>query len=214
VRAIVLFADVTASRRNSADVAAWLRRVTRELDDAYGGQRLASFGFTQGDELQGLLRPTADPFSAVLRVGLHPEARRVRWAIAAGEVESGRGPATQRTGPAFLVARELIGVARAERDELRVRTGDEATDALLDDVAPLLPLLLGDLTDRQRQIARLMLVDGLRQADAAERLEIKRPTASVLAERARVREIERLARGLGRLVRHGLDGVAGADPAA
>jgi DNA-binding transcriptional regulator LsrR (DeoR family) len=46
-----------------------------------------------------------------------------------------------------------------------------------------------------------MLVDGLRQAEVAERLRIARPTVSVAVERARVREIGRLRHALLALVR-------------
>ena len=44
----------------------------------------------------------------------------MRWAIVLGEVEPGRGPATRRTGPAFLHARETIELARGQRDTLLV----------------------------------------------------------------------------------------------
>ena len=70
-----------------------------DLEAAYPREaRLASFGFTQGDEIQGLLAPDADPFLAVLRGALRPDARKLRWAFVAGEVEPGSGPATERTG--------------------------------------------------------------------------------------------------------------------
>jgi hypothetical protein len=45
-------------------------------------------------------------------------------------------------------------------------------------------------------MARLLLVDGLRLAEVAERLEVSRATVSVVAGRGRVREIGRLARAL------------------
>ena len=66
VLGIVLFGDVVASRGvpRSAD---WLRSLREELDAAYGDERLAPFEFTQGDELQGLLAPAADPFEAAVR---------------------------------------------------------------------------------------------------------------------------------------------------
>jgi DNA-directed RNA polymerase specialized sigma24 family protein len=127
----------------------------------------------------------------------------MRWAIVAGLVEEGTGPATQRTGPAFLTARSLVDEARAERDSLRAISGHAWTDGVLAGTAPLLGALLGDLTDRQREVARLILVDGLRRAGAAETLGISRPTVSVLASRGRVREIGRLAGSLAELFRHG-----------
>jgi predicted XRE-type DNA-binding protein len=51
----------------------------------------------------------------------------------------------------------------------------------------------------------LLLLDGLRQVEAAERLGIARPTVSVLAERAHVREIAGLADALRTLFVQGID---------
>jgi DNA-directed RNA polymerase specialized sigma24 family protein len=198
--AIVLVGDVVGSRRDPAAAAEWLRAVAADLDARYGRQRLADFAFTQGDELQGLLATDADPFLAVLAAGLRDDARRMRWAISVGEVAPGRGPAIERSGPAFIAARDRLAVAKAARDDLTVVTGDGSADALFDDIAPLLAGLVADLTPRQRVVARLLLVDGIRQADAAERLAVSRATISVVAARGRVREIGRLARALRRLL--------------
>jgi predicted DNA-binding protein (UPF0251 family) len=118
-------------------------------------------------------------------------------------VEPGEGPATQWTGPAFLAARELIELARRRRDRLVVRSGDAGTDELLDDVAPVLGLLLAELTPSQRRVARLLVLEGVRQAEAAERLRVARPTVSVASERAHVRDIERLWRATLTLLRQG-----------
>jgi DNA-binding CsgD family transcriptional regulator len=210
-RGIALFGDVIASR--SAPIAStdWLRRLSAELDEAYGGQRLAAFAFTQGDELQGLLVSGADPLEAVLRAGFAPDRRAMRWAVAAGAVDVGRGPATERTGAAFLAARAALTRARAERDGLVVSSGDPDSDSLLSEIAPILATLLADLTDRQRAIGRLIIVDGLRQADAATRLRISRPTVSVAVGRAHLREISRLASAIRVLF---AQGSAAATPAA
>jgi len=207
--ALVLFGDVVRSRDDSPRSTAWLRALIRELEHAYpSGDRLAPFAFTQGDELQGLLSTDADPFAAVLRATLHERALPMRWVIVAGTVEPGRGPATERTGPAFLEARRLLEAGRTRRDGLRVQVGDPRTDDLLEELAPLLAELLADLTERQRMIARLMLVEGVRQSDVAERLGVSRATISVMAERARVRRIEGLLGVLRRIV---TDGVAAAE---
>ena len=209
-RALVLFGDVVGSRMDGPGAAAWLRALVAELDETYHAQALAPFGFTQGDELQGLLASEADPLEAVFRAALRdePDPPEMRWVVAAGPVEPGEGPATQRTGPAFLAARELSGLARRRRDRLLVRTGDAATDELLDDVAPLLGMLLAGLTDRQRLVGKLLLVDGLRQSEVAERLDIARPTVSVVAERAHVRDLERLRHAIVSLLRTGVDRAA------
>jgi len=204
VDGIVIFGDVVRSRRDATGSTAWLRALATELAVAVPpADRLAEFEFTQGDELQGLLAPAVDPFRAIVRAGLHPDRRPMRWVVVAGDVDPGDGPATQRTGTAFLRARERLVEAAARRDGLAAESGDPAADALLDDIAPLLAELLDDLTDRQRVVARLILVEGLRQSQAAERLGVSRATVSVAADRAHVRSIGRLAGALGRLFAEG-----------
>jgi DNA-binding CsgD family transcriptional regulator len=193
--ALVLFGDVIRSRREPVAATEWLRILTTDLNDAYSaGERLAPFEFTQGDEIQGLLARSADPLRSVLRATLHPAAAKMRWVVVAGEVDPGHGPATQRSGPAFIAARERLTVAATRRELLAVISGDPATDDLLDGLAPLLGELLADLTDRQREIAWPILVEGLRRSEAAERLGVSRATVSVAAERAHLRSIGELAR--------------------
>jgi DNA-binding NarL/FixJ family response regulator len=118
----------------------------------------------------------------------------MRWVIVRGSVDPGSGPATQRSGPAFIAARERLAAAATRRERIAVVSGDPETDSLLDGLAPLLGELLADLTDRQRVIARLLLVEGLRRSEAAERLGVSRATVSVGADRAHVRSIGELAR--------------------
>ena len=80
MNAIVLFGDVVDSRRDSPAATAWLRTLADELAGAYPpAARLADFEFTQGDELQGLLVPGADPLVAVVRAWLHPDGLPMRW---------------------------------------------------------------------------------------------------------------------------------------
>jgi len=208
--ALVVFGDVVRSRRNAQAGTAWLRELIATLEAAYlPSSRLAPFGFTQGDELQGLLREDADPLEAILRGSLGEGALPMRWVVVAGEVEPGGGPATERTGPAFIAARDLLETARARSDGLLIRVGRPQADELLEVLAPLLADLLADLTDRQRTVARLMLIDGLRQAEVAERLDVSRATISVMAERARIRRLDGLLGALRRIVR---DAVGSGEP--
>ncbi len=191
---VVLFGDVVRSRGRPRKASDWLERLATDLDRVYGDQALARFEFTQGDELQGLLRPDADPFIAVLHAMLRPssEAPGMRWAVVAGAVLPGRGPATRRTGPAFVTARVTIDLARRQRDDLLMLTGDPDADELLSGTAPVLASLLVRLTDRQREVARLSLLDGLRQSEIAEQLRVARATISVASTRADVRSLARL----------------------
>ena len=193
--AVVLFGDVIRSRLDASAATAWLRVLTADLTTAYPADAiLAPFEFTQGDELQGLLAATADPTIAILRAALHPDAVPMRWVVVAGAVDPGHGPATQRSGPAFIAARERLTTAAARRERLAVVSGDPATNELLDGIAPLLGELLAELTDRQREIAWPILVEGLRRSEAAERLGVSRATVSVAADRAHLRSLGSLAR--------------------
>jgi DNA-binding CsgD family transcriptional regulator len=204
---LVLFGDVMESRRDSAASTAWLRDLVAELDTAYADQRLAQFGFTRGDELQGLLEPGADPLVAVLRAGLAPGGRRMRWVAVRGEVDAdataGKAPAIERTGPAFATARASMDAARASHERLVILTGQPGVDLLLANIVPALMDLLDGLTERQRTVARLALIDDLRQSEVADRLAVRRATVSVAFSRARVRSLQRLAAGI-RLVYSGV----------
>jgi hypothetical protein len=196
-RGVVIFGDVVRSRQRSAAATAWLERLCGLLDRTYGEHRLAPFDFTQGDELQGLMDLSADPFIAVMEGSLRPHAGeaaapRMRWVAVSGEVDPGRGPATRRTGPAFILARETLEEAVRSRDGLLCRTGDPRADALLDGTAPVLAAMIDGMTDRQREVARLALVEGLRQSDIAERLGVARATVSVSFARGDVRNLGRL----------------------
>jgi len=196
--ALVLFGDVVGSRRDSAGSTAWLRELVAELDTAYAPARLAPFGFTQGDELQGLLAADADPIAAVLRAALGPEGRRMRWVVVRGPVDpdaTGDAPATERTGPVFVAARSAI-------DEARL-TGQPDVDALLSNLAPALVDMLDGLTARQRTVARMALIEDLRQSEVADRLNVRRATISVSFNRARVRSLQRLVAGIRRVYASG-----------
>jgi hypothetical protein len=198
-RALVLFGGVVNSRKDRQGSAAWLRGLTAELDEAYGERRIAPFGFTQGDELQGLLAPEADPMDAILRAALAPEARPVRWVAVKGCVDPGEGPATQRSGQAFLVARKAIEAARSSHERLVLMTGRADVDALLNDMTPALVEMLDTLTTRQRSVARLALIEGLRQSDVADRLGVRRATISVSFGRAGVPSVGRLVAAIRRV---------------
>jgi DNA-binding CsgD family transcriptional regulator len=214
MNAIVLFGDVIRSRRNASGSTIWLRTLTAELEAATPPESVvAPFEFTQGDELQGLLASDADPLDAVLRASFNPDRSPMRWVIVAGVVDPGTGPATQRTGPAYLRARERLAEAGARRDNLLMSSGDPATDALLDRIAPVLAEMLGDLTRRQMVIGRLLVIDRLRPSEAADRLHISRATVSVVADRAHIRSITRLASALRELFATGQDAAAAGEAA-
>jgi hypothetical protein len=201
---IVLIGDVVDSKRDLAAASTWSRRLSAELTGLAPADQLAVFDFTQGDEVQGLLRPQADPFVYLLNAFLHEAAPPMRWVVVAGAVEAGEGSATQRTGAAFVSARAVVSEAKHRNDGLLVRSGDRAADALLDDLAPVFAASLQAMTSRQQSIARLMLLEGCRQSDVAARLGVSRATVSVAYGRGRVRDAGRLLRVTRRIFAEGL----------
>jgi len=201
---IVLIGDVVGSKRDLSAASAWSRRLSAELSAQRAGDQLAAFDFAQGDEVQGLLRPDADPFDYLLHAFLHEAAPPMRWAVVAGSIEAGEGTAIQRTGAAFVDARAALAEAKHRSDPLLVSTGHAAADALLDDLAPVFAASLQSMTPRQRTIARLMLLEGCRQSDVAARLGVSRATVSVAYGRGRVRDAGRLLRVTRRIFAEGM----------
>ncbi len=214
---ICLFGDVIGSRARASAATAWLERLRARLE-ATCPDRLAPFEFTQGDEIQGLLPIDADALTPVLDAMLRPRdtphgALPMRWVIVAGAVDPGEGPATKRTGPAFLAARDLIARAHRDRDALRCMTGDAASDDLLEAISPVLASIIDRMTDRQREMLRLHAVDGLRQEAVAERLGVSQPAVSGALSRAGARDMARLATAVRSLLRDGIRRSLIADPA-
>jgi DNA-directed RNA polymerase specialized sigma24 family protein len=128
----------------------------------------------------------------------------MRWVIAAGRIDPGKGPATKRTGEAFLAARALINDAHREGDGLRCATTDPEADALLDAVAPVLASLIDRMTDRQREVLHLQAIDRLRQEAIADRLGVSQPAISGVLARAGARDVARLTAAVRTLLTDGI----------
>ena len=113
-------------------------------------------------------------------------AAAIRWGIGAG-----RDDAT-----AVRRASDALRAARQSGAQLAFATGDAWRDSVLADLALALTALLDDLTPRQAQIAALLLVDGIRQADVAAALGVSRATVSVAVARARLPAIAAACRAI------------------
>jgi DNA-binding CsgD family transcriptional regulator len=110
----------------------------------------------------------------------------VRWGIGAGCDDATAGT---RAAAALQIARER-GV------EVGFATGDLWRDALLADLELALSALLDDLTPRQAEIARLVLVNGARQVEVAQTLGVSRATVSVAVSRGRLPAIAGVRRAM------------------
>ena len=162
----------------------------------------AAAGAGHATSTREVLPPGGRPVQALLRAWLEPDRPPDRCIIVAGPVRT-----------AAAIAEALLVESHPPLAQLILRSGDPATDSLLADTAPALIALLQDLTVRQRQVGRLLLVDGLRRAEIAQRLGITRPTVSVMVDRARLVEIGRLAAAIDAIFEAGSRWAAGAEPA-
>lgn len=139
------------------------------------------------------LAPGRGPFRALLGAWL-AAPRGCHWLVARRSVL-----------PADLddpVGERLAG-SPGRGDRITIRSGDGRRDRILAGLAPSLSALLGRLTDRQRDVARLLLVDRRRRSEIATILGISRPTVSVMVDRAHLPEIERLVETLDMLIAEG-----------
>ncbi len=209
-QAIAILGDDIEDRAGGPIGAAGLRALVTKLEAAYPTERLGRFVASDG-RVVGLIDGDADPLRAVMVGGLADRAPRIRWALVAGLIGPGRAAAPRRAGALLAEARETIALARARRDHLSVRTGEPGADRLLLGIAPLLTELLDGLSDHQRTVARMILVEGLRQADVADRLGVSRATVSVMYGRGRIRSIERLAGVIRAITDAARDALADAD---
>jgi hypothetical protein len=193
---LVLLGEAAGSARERPAATAWLRDLAAELDEAYGEACLAPFELTDEGRIVGRLAPGADPMVGLLRAGLSPGWRPLRWVCVWGRPPAGGGSAAKEAGDAVDRAREAMAAAAIARDRLVLLTGDPAVDELLADMAPAMVDLLEGLTKHQRVVARMALIEGLRQAGVAQRLDIRRATVSIAFVRARVHSIGRLAEAI------------------
>jgi hypothetical protein len=131
-----------------------------------------------------------DPFRALMAAWFDPATPPARWAVVVGGGSE---------------ANAALDAAAAARELLIVRTGHPEADPLLADLGPVLGRLLDDMTPSQRRLARHLLIDGIRQADAAALLGISRASVSVAHGRARIHEIGLLLRAVRACWAAGLD---------
>jgi hypothetical protein len=193
----VIVAEMAGGRRSRAVAPAWPAALAAGLNDRDPGRLLRPFDVATDGLLVGALGPGADPAALLVEAALAGVAARVRWAAALGHVEAGRGPSPEPVGPAAAAARTALAAGRQHRDLVSIVTGRPHADLLLAGMAAALGDLLATMTPRQKEVARLALVDGLRQADVADRLRIRRATVSVSFARARIATLERLLAAIG-----------------
>jgi len=138
-----------------------------------------------------------DVLDRVVAFRLDRAVASVRWGVGAGGDDAS---ATRR-------ATEALQLAGERGAEVGFATGDPWRDALLADLELALSALLDDLTPRQAEIARLVLVDRARQVEVAQALGVSRATVSVAVSRGRLAAIAGVRRAMEML----LIGSAGVD---
>jgi DNA-directed RNA polymerase specialized sigma24 family protein len=182
--------------------AAQLERLARLINQRLSGSRAQGRGAegrrarTDGGRLRVLAGPDDQPFRLILVAGLQPAMPPLRWGVAVVE-----------TADPAAAAVEALEAGEHARQPITTFTGDTLADTVLADLTPGFAALLAGLTDRQREVGRLLLVDGLRRSEVATALGISRPTVSVMVDRARLRELDRFTRALDALLLTGLRSV-------
>ena len=203
VPATVLFGDVVDSRADPG-ASAFLRALRDELEAAYGEPPARARRVHPG-------RRAPAPARARRRPVRRGPARRAPPGGPRAPLGGGRrrGAAGVRAGDRAHGARLHRG-ARAARAREDAARGPARRDRRSRPRTPCCwtsgrcsPRCSRELTDRQREVARLLLVDGLRRAEAAERLGVSRATVSVIAARGRVRHLAALASPLARTFARG-----------
>jgi hypothetical protein len=199
IPALILLGEVAGTRQDGSGSTAWLRSLASELDEAYGPERLGHFDLSESGVLGGRITGTADPLVAVLHGALGSGSRPMRW-ICVRSCPDGLDGETGDAGlPGSAAAFEALKAARAAHEMLVLRTGRSDTDRLLADMTPALTGMLGDLTARQRAVARMALLEGLRQSEVAQRLGVRRATISVSFARARIQSLAALVSAIRRV---------------
>ena len=197
--ALILLGEVAGSHHDGSGSTPWLRSLASELDEAYGPERLAPFEVSEGGVLAGRLTWTADPLVAVLHGALGSGSPPLRWICVRSCPDTLDGAAGDAGLPGSAAAFEALKVARVGHEQLVLRTGRADIDRLLADMTPALVGMLGDLTARQRDVARMALLEGLRQSEVAQRLGVRRATVSVSFARARIQSLAALVSAIRRV---------------
>jgi len=194
VPAWLLIGEAVETRKARPEPGSWLAPLARELGQLPGERAILPFEDVGGCVL-GALASGSDPLRPVLEAALAETRRPMRWAIVLASLEVPADAA--RSEPALVRARSALALARSGRERLLIQTGEAESDALLAAMAPALVELLDGLTPRQRTVARLALLEGLRQVDVADRLGVRRATVSVSFARARILPLGRLIGAIG-----------------
>ncbi len=166
-KGILVAGELVSGRASQA----WLADFAAQLNGSDGWRAFELLG---GREIVGTLPFESDPLALIVEAALRPGAERMRWLVSWADLAG---------------SRKLLADMRTMHDRLLIRTGLETADRLLAGMSPALMDILDSLTERQRVVARLALIEGLRQHEVAERLGIRRATVSVSFNRAKVHSI-------------------------
>lgn len=157
--AISVIADLVGGQTQGLAGTAWLDELAAVLNEHFTarGTLVAEFARARGFTLEGLVSMTGDPLDAYLFGSLGYRAGTsvlpTRWAIVAGAVRPGSGPADRRDGLAIRAAQDLSPALRAAGDyALILRSGAPQPDANLARLTPWIHEGVADLTDNQRHL--------------------------------------------------------------
>ena len=159
-----------------------LAEALKEINALWSADIAAKFILTLGDEFQGLLTACGPTLAIAEHLIRSVQPHSIRFGIGLGDMYTVINPemALGADGPAFHLARKGMEALKANpmstRDFLiRYRTGN-ADEVLMDVVCDDVSLLMGDWTEKQREIVLAYRNSCSKQKDLASRMAVNAST--------------------------------------
>jgi len=124
------------------------------MNERFTHSYVSPFTITHGDEMQGLLRISADfwGIACFLRDALEPVRIRVGIGVGALATDVRTDASIGMDGPVWHLAKNAIDHAHAERKFMLAATGDGNVDTVVNGIIGALARIRDDWTDRQKKI--------------------------------------------------------------
>jgi len=193
---LVLLGDIIGSKKLSQldAVLDKLQRVLQDINKEYAASVITRFGIVRGDELQGLLKPSADVYRIVNTIAERMSPVKIRFGIGHGalaEPKNAKKRDPDLAGSAFDKACEALELARDIKGYAVILQSDQLNPERLEEINFILRLLavIRNLwSDRFFQIVPHLRA-GKKQADIAGQYGITQPYISEIKKQACWQEV-------------------------
>jgi hypothetical protein len=169
---IVLLGDVENSRHvaDREALAAGLERACGRLNDEFAGELMAPVSIIKGiDEVGAALTSFRRIYDMLAVVGAELRPERMRFVVAAGEVDTAFGTRefARMDGPVFHRAAGMMGELKSSRLLFAMSVGDPLLDEAVAGAVNMLLLARAALTERQWEVVRAYELHGSQVAAAS-----------------------------------------------